>query len=102
MAPKKRKAPGDGDGGMRVDKASDVPRGKPAVAQPEWHNPRDPLPASFVAGTKLTIMDKAIALFPDPKLMDKDLLAAVLVAQALDRLGASIIDAAAVGRYRGT
>lgn len=103
--PRKKKKPGDGDGGVRVERASDKPNAARIAAgqDPQWLNPREPLPAGVTsdpAKPKLTIMDRAIAVFPDPKLMDMQLLAAVIVAQALDRLGEKIIDAGAVASYK--
>lgn len=107
----KAKAPGDGDGGMRVNSASDKPRRARTTggADPVWNNPKAPLPndalATEAASVKLTIMDQALAIFPDVKEVDNTLLAAVLVAQAFDRLGVKLTtalqDAAAINRYRG-
>jgi hypothetical protein len=114
-APRKKPKPGDNDGGMRIEKASDRPKARAAGKEIEWINPREPLPSSVIGAdvtdaadtpTRRTIMDAAIAVFPDPKLIDQNLLAAVLIAQALDRLGDKLgnglTEAAAVSRYRGT
>jgi hypothetical protein len=103
---KKIKQPGDGDGGVRVERASDVKRARPSETGPNWINPHEPLPPELREGgessaPRRTIMDAALSVFPDVKLVDNQLLAAVLIAQALDRLGRSLTEAAAVSRYRG-
>ncbi len=104
---KKPKAPGDNDGGVRVERASDKPR-RLGVGGPIWTNPRDSLSDGVITlkmleaagGEKLkptlTIVEKAIAAAAGRS----DLVGAILIAQALDRLGAKLIDAAAVSRYR--
>jgi hypothetical protein len=97
-----RKKPKDGEGGMRIDSASDRPRRTGASRETQWLNPRESLPASMTEPTTRTIIDGALSIFPDAKDVQPDLLAAVLIAQALDRLGKSIVEAAAVSRYRGT
>jgi hypothetical protein len=113
VSPKKRRP--DGEGGMRVDSASDKPARKVGDGKPEpfWMNPRQPIPLidrpapKPVSPTKL--MDDAIAAVGAPSIIMGGqtgteyavLLAAVILAQALDRHGEKMIQAAAVGRYRG-
>jgi hypothetical protein len=106
------KQPGDGDGGARVERASDKPtRRVDGSKEPMWLSPRAALPPGIRIptpedGASNTIIDKALALFPDVKSLaedpDKSLLAAVLIAQALDRLGKQIatalVEAAAITR----
>jgi|SRR5579864_3045663 len=121
---KRRKAPGDEDGGVRVERASDKPRRAPSISgETTWLNPREPLPDSVTrklldAGSaadatkpKSSLIEAAVLAATGMRLEDvpdeqrgdpafNQVLAAVIIAQALDRLGAKLIDAAAVSRYR--
>lgn len=47
----------------------------------------------------LTLVEQALATFPQPP-RDSNLLAAVILAQALDRLSSSLVEAAAVSTYK--
>jgi hypothetical protein len=72
------------------------------AAEPTWINPKEPLPAdAMTSPTRRTIIDEALSIFPDIKTMDTSLLPAVLIAQALDRLGRKVIEAAAISRRIG-
>lgn len=76
-----------------------------AKAGPEWLNPRDPKTKERlkdVAEIKpKTIIDAAIAVIPAALVTaDQGVLKAVLVAQALDRLGEKLIEAAAINASR--
>ncbi len=103
MAQRKKKD--EREGGMRMDAASDKPRRPPKdLTEPTWLNPREGLPdevTNKLLGVvpKKSIVEKAREVLPNDH---GELLAAVIIAQALDRLGEKIIQAAAVSRYRGT
>ena len=69
--------------------------------QPQWESPRVPQPEDAITSpaTKMTVLEQAQAvagLKPDP-----GVLAAIIIAQAADRLCKAMVEAAAVGRYRG-
>ena len=123
MAPRKKKD--EREGGVRVDKASDKPgrarvaAGQPATAStgapgPTWLNPKEPLPASvtesLLAASEArgkpmpppTPVERALAAIGDKYEPTPQVLAAVILSQALDRLGEKMVQAAAVSRYRGT
>jgi len=75
--------------------------------QPRWRNPHEPVPPEEISGPadKPSILDAALAVFgPDAETetVSNQLLAAIILAQALDRLSEKIAEAAIVGRYRGT
>lgn len=67
---------------------------------PQWQSPRTPLPQPSDHVPRQTILDKAQAIAGIGA--TPEMVAAVIVAQALDRLGDKIIEAAAVGRYHGS
>lgn len=74
------------------------------ASEPTWINPREPLPREVIAATtpsQRTIIDEAMSIFPDVKELNTNLLSAVIVAQALDRLGKRLIEAAAISRKLG-
>jgi hypothetical protein len=68
--------------------------------QPDWQSPRtaQPVDAITPAG-KVNVLERAqaIAGLDAPP----EVLAAIIIAQAADRLSEKLIEAAAVGRYRG-
>ena len=68
--------------------------------QPDWQSPRQPQPLDAITpDKKLNVLERAqaiVGLGAPP-----ELIAAVIIAQAADRLGEKMIEAAAVGRYRG-
>jgi len=83
----------------KTEPTKDTPRDKPFAA-PEWRSPRTPLPQPVDRGPPPSLLMKATAMAgvgADPVVV-----AALIVAQACDRLGEKLIEAAAVGRYRGT
>ena len=75
-----------------------TPRDRPN-AGPQWLSPRTPLPEAVTTVPKVSLLDKAQAVTGIGA--TPEMVAAVIVAQALDRLGDKIIEAAAVGRYHG-
>jgi hypothetical protein len=69
--------------------------------QPDWQSPRVPQPEDAITSpvAKLNALQQAEAicgLNPNPNVV-----AAVIIAQAADRLCKAMVEAAAVGRYRG-
>ena len=68
--------------------------------QPDWQSPRVPQPVDAITSDKkANVLERAqaIAGIGAPP----ELIAAIIIAQAADRLGEKMIEAAAVGRYRG-
>lgn len=67
--------------------------------QPEWASPHVPQPPDVITNVKksdILMQARAVAgLNASP-----ELLAAVIIAQAADRLADKLIEAAAIGRYR--
>jgi hypothetical protein len=104
MAERKKKKTPEDEGAVRIDAASDKPRAGGVGGGPRWLNPKESLPKEITAETtapKQTILDKALAVVPGVSPVGKTegcVLAAVVIAQALDRLGEKMIQAAAVGR----
>lgn len=73
---------------------------KRGTADPTWLNPREPLPKSALPRPILDAAFDALGV-EDQKQADECsqvIVAAVIIAQALDRLGRNIIEGAAVGR----
>jgi hypothetical protein len=73
----------------------------PPTPQPDWRSPHEPLPEDAITPPEATrsLYDQALAvagLNPAP-----EVLAAIIIAQAADRLCKAMVEAAAVGRYRG-
>ena len=68
--------------------------------QPDWQSPRVAQPVDAITpDKKLNVLERAQALAgPDAP---PEVLAAIIIAQAADRLSEKMIEAAAVGRYRG-
>ena len=69
--------------------------------QPDWQSPRVAQPVNAITpdSKKLNVLERAQALAgPDAP---PEVLAAIIIAQAADRLAENMIEAAAVGRYRG-
>ena len=83
----------------QTEPTKDTPRDRP-LAAPEWRSPRTPLPQpTDQPARKQTLLEKAQVLAGlNP---DQNVVAALIVAQALDRLGEKLVEAAAVGRYHG-
>lgn len=106
MAPRKKGKSPEEIEADRVSRESRSIRAAPG-AEPTWVNPREPLaPAvreALSGSAKRSIIDDALAAFPDVKeaVTSQSLLAAVVIAQALDRLGRRMIEAAAVSRPIG-
>ncbi len=73
----------------------------PPTPQPEWQSPRVGQPIEAITPVaKLDVLQQAqvvAGLNPAP-----EVLAAIIIAQAADRLCKVLIEAAAVGRYRGS
>lgn len=68
--------------------------------QPDWQSPRVAQPVDAITpDKKLNVLERAQAL-AGPK-APPEVLAAIIIAQAADRLSEKMIEAAAVGRYRG-
>jgi hypothetical protein len=68
--------------------------------QPDWQSPRVPQPVDAITSDKkLNVLERAqaVAGLDAPS----EVLAAIIIAQAADRLAEKLIEAAAVGRYRG-
>jgi hypothetical protein len=68
--------------------------------QPDWQSPRVPQPIDAITpDKKANVLERAqaIAGLNAPP----EVLAAIIIAQAADRLAEKLIEAAAVGRYRG-
>ena len=68
--------------------------------QPDWQSPRVAQPIDAITPTKkANVLEQAqaIAGLDAPP----ELIAAIIIAQAADRLSEKMIEAAAVGRYRG-
>jgi hypothetical protein len=82
-----------------------APRKKPTrpqpTPQPDWQSPRvaQPVDAITPDAKKANVLERAqaIAGIGAPP----EVLAAIIIAQAADRLAEKMIEAAAVGRYRG-
>ena len=74
-----------------------TPRDRPN-AGPQWVSPRTPLPMADLTMPKSTLLEKAEAITEG---YDQNVVAAIIVAQALDRLGDKLVEAAAVGKYHG-
>lgn len=75
---------------QRIDSASDK---RPKPTAPQWRNPRDTEPE-----ISTTVLDRAFAIYPttiDPRI-DKNLLAAIIFAQAVERFGEQLIAAASI------
>ena len=74
----------------------------PPTPQPYWQSPRKPQPAYEITSSeaRLTVLEQAQAIggLNSPP----EVLAAIIIAQAADRLGKALVEAAAVGRYRGS
>jgi hypothetical protein len=68
--------------------------------RPDWQSPRVPQPVDAIKAAKPNILMQAQALVGISA--PPNILAAIIIAQAADRLGEKLIEAAAVGRYRGT
>lgn len=100
--PKKKKLTPQEEGAVRMDGASDADiRNK---VGPRWLNPKEALPKQMQEQPKppkLTLLDEALAVVPGVSPTGKtegSVLAGVIIAQALDRLGANMLRAAAIGR----
>jgi hypothetical protein len=77
-----------------------APRKKQPTPQPDWQSPRVAQPVDAITpDKKLNVLERAqaVAGLTAPP----EVLAAVIIAQAADRLAEKMIEAAAVGRYRG-
>ena len=70
------------------------------TSMPEWNSPRTPQPREAIQSeSKLNIAAQAQAIVGSDA--TPEILAAVIVAQALDRLGEKLFEAAIAGRCRG-
>ena len=67
---------------------------------PEWNSPRVPQPADAIVPqeTKLSPYQRALAIVGSGA--PPEVAAAVVLAEAFDRLAAKLVEAAAVNRYR--
>lgn len=67
---------------------------------PDWQSPRVPQPVDAITppNAKLNIYERALAILPPTA--PPEIIAAVIVAQAAEKLGDKMIEAAAVGRGR--
>lgn len=75
------------------------PKAMEPTPQPEWQSPRVPVSTDEITPSKkLTILELAQAVCG--KDAPPEVLAAVIIAQAADRLADKMVEAAAVGRYR--
>ena len=74
-----------------------TPRDRPN-AGPQWQSPRTPLPEADTPAPKANLLEKAQVIAEG---YDQNVVAALIIAQALDRLGDKLVESAAVGRYRG-
>lgn len=71
-----------------------------ATPQPDWQSPRVAQPVDAITpNKKANVLERAqaVAGLNAPP----EVLAAIIIAQAADRLAEKMIEAAAVGRYRG-
>ena len=71
-----------------------------ATPQPDWQSPRVAQPVDAITpDKKANVLERAqaVAGLNAPP----EVLAAIIIAQAADRLAEKLIEAAAVGRYRG-
>lgn len=84
----------------RKPKKTEPLKEMPRAKEPTWVSPRTPLPViDFTPQAKQSLLEKAWAVAgPDAA---PEIIAALIVAQACDRLGEKLVEAAAVGRYRG-
>lgn len=64
---------------------------------PDWQSPRKPQPTDAITPAKLSLLQEAQALVGLNA--TPELLAAIIIAQAADRLGGKLIEAAAVSSY---
>ncbi len=76
-----------------------TPRDRPN-AGPTWVSPRTPVPKADILPATKSLQNRAWAAADVNA--TPEIIAAIIVAQALDRLGDKIIEAAAVGRYHGS
>jgi hypothetical protein len=65
---------------------------------PEWRNPHEPLPKEMTKEAPPSILERAAkTVDASPNVHTTDVIvAAVVIAEALDRLGAKLIEAAAI------
>ena len=82
----------------RMEPTKATPRDRPN-AGPQWQSPRTPLPQPPTSQRPRQTCWKRRR--PSPKDPDQNVVAALIIAQALDRLGDKLVESAAVGRYRG-
>jgi hypothetical protein len=69
--------------------------------QPDWQSPRVPQPFDAITpDKKANVLERAQAVAGFNAA--PEVLAAIIIAQAADRLAEKLIEAAAVGRYRGS
>lgn len=99
--PKKKKLTPQEEGAVRMDGASDKDTRK--GVGPRWLPPKEALPKQMQEQPKpptRTILEMALAVAPvSPAVAaDASVLAGVIIAQALDRLGANMLRAATMGR----
>jgi hypothetical protein len=72
------------------------------IGTPQWQDPHKPLPKSKTEPPQ-SIVDQAVAVVGRRRAAEEPtMLAAVIIAQALDRLGDRMIEAAAVGKHHGS
>lgn len=71
----------------------------PAARGPQWQNPNQPRQASELKKVRDNYCEEALAAL-NGEVQRDPIVAAVIVAQALDRLGEKIIEAAAVSSYK--
>ena len=83
----------------KTEPTKEQPKDRPN-AGPQWHSPRMPLPQPADLPPKRTILEKAYDLAGVGAA--PELVAAIIVAQACDQLGDKMVEAAAVGKYRGS
>ena len=82
----------------RMEPTKATPRDRPN-AGPQWQSPRTPLPEADTPAPKANLLEKAQAVAGIGA--TPEVVAAIIIAQACDRLGDKLVESAAVGRYRG-
>ena len=84
---------------QKMEPTKATPRDRPN-AGPQWQSPRTPLPQpSDFTAPKANLLEKAQAVAGIGA--TPEVVAAIIIAQACDRLGDKLVESAAVGRYRG-
>jgi len=84
---------------VRTTTTAKLAKKRAVTPQPDWQSPHKPQPPEAINQVRPNIMMEAQTLAGFNAA--PEVLAAIIIAQAADRLCKAMIEAAAVGRYRG-